>query len=102
VIEHLSSDELKDAIEETYRILKPNGKVFVRVFHIDDMRSDTGERLDVRTVVRGNGIMYTYYDEAELKNAFTGFIERSMERINETTKFKEIRSRMEAVFEKPA
>jgi ubiquinone/menaquinone biosynthesis C-methylase UbiE len=102
VIEHLTGKELDDSVSEVYRVLRPNGKLFVRVFHADDMRSDKGERIDHRTVIRGNGIRYCYFGENELRDAFRGFIGTSAERIDERTKFKETRSRIEAVFQKPA
>jgi len=102
ILEHLTDDELKASMKEAHRVLRARGKIFVRVFHSDDMRSDFGERIDERTVVRGNGIRYRYFDQNALKDAFSAFIPTSMERIDETTKFKEIRSRIEAVFEKPA
>ena len=102
VLEHLADDELKASVKEAHRILRKGGKVFVRAFHKDDMRSEKGERVDPHTVIRGNGIRYRYFDGEELAAAFVGFIQISLERIDETTKFKEIRSRIEAVFEKPA
>jgi len=102
VLEHLDDDELKAAVNELHRILRPGAKVFVRVFRNDDMRSDKGERIDEKTVIRGNGIRYRYFDEDDLRNAFSGFIVISMERTEETTKFRERRSRIEAVFERTA
>ncbi|MDR0198235.1 MAG: class I SAM-dependent methyltransferase, partial [Methanomassiliicoccaceae archaeon] len=102
ILEHLTDIELRGAVKEAYRVLKRGGKVFVRVFHTDDMRSDKGERIDRRTVVRGNGIMYRYFDEDDVKGAFGEFTGITMERVDETTKFKETRSRIEAIFEKPA
>jgi ubiquinone/menaquinone biosynthesis C-methylase UbiE len=102
ILEHLDNDELNAAVKELHRILKGDAKVFVRVFHKDDMRSDKGERIDDNTVVRGNGIRYRYFTEDDLRNAFSGFNEISMIRVNERTKFNENRSRIEAVFERPA
>jgi len=102
ILEHLDDNELRASVKEADRVLRPGGKIFVRVFHTDDMRSDSGKRIDERTVVRGNGIRYRYFDERSLRETFGMFREVSMERIDETTKFKEIRSRIEAVFEKPA
>ena len=101
VLEHMNEEELKASADEAYRILSYGGKIFVRVFHKDDMRSGKGERID-GGIVRGNGIRYRYFTEDELRDAFKRFSEVSMERIDETTKFKETRSRIEAVFEKPA
>ena len=99
ILEHLDRDEMKDAVSEVMRIVRPGGKVFVRVFHADDMRADNGERIGDGTVVRGNGIRYHYFTEPELKNIFSDLIEISMERISSITKFNEKRSWIDAVFE---
>jgi ubiquinone/menaquinone biosynthesis C-methylase UbiE len=100
VLEHLDNDELKAAMNELYRILKAGAKIFVRVFHRDDMRSDKGERVDESTVVRGNGIRYRYFTEDELRAVFSNFHEISMIRVNNRTKVGQDRSRIEAVFER--
>jgi len=102
VLEHLDDDESKAAMNEMRRILKPGSKVFVRVFHKDDMRSDKGERIDQRTMIRGNGIRYRYFDEDDLRTLFSGFIELSVKRVDDVTRFREKRSRIEAVFERTA
>ena len=101
IFEHLTEDEMKASVAEMDRILKRNAKILVRVFHKDDMRSDKGTRIDESTVLRGNGIRYRYFNEDELKNLFLRFRTISMKRIDEITRFKEKRSRVEAVFEKP-
>ncbi|MDR0791432.1 MAG: hypothetical protein LBE47_02715, partial [Methanomassiliicoccaceae archaeon] len=85
-----------------YRILRTEAKIFVRVFHKDDMRSDKGERTDDNTVVRGNGIRYRYFIEDELRDVFSNFHEISMIRVNDRTKFGQDRSRIEAVFKRYA
>ncbi|MDR2866873.1 MAG: class I SAM-dependent methyltransferase [Methanomassiliicoccaceae archaeon] len=100
VLEHMDPEETERAASEIHRILRPGAKLFVRVFHISDMRSDKGERLDDRTVVRGNGIRYRYFTETELRMVFINFFEASMQHIEQRTKFRETRSRIEAVFEK--
>ena len=100
VLEHLDEDELKSTVKELIRVLRTDPKIFVRVFHTDDMRSERGERIDDRTIIRGNGIRYRYFTETELKDIFSEFHCISMERIDERTKFKTTRVRIEAVFEK--
>ena len=102
VLEHLTDDEILITMKEVRRVIRTGGKIFVRVFHNDDMRSGKGERTEDGAVIRGNGIRYRYFDETRLKNVFSGFLEISVERIDEVTKFKEIRSRIEAIYEKPA
>ncbi|MCL1984562.1 MAG: class I SAM-dependent methyltransferase [Methanomassiliicoccaceae archaeon] len=101
VLEHMTEEESKQALAELRRVLRPDSRIFVRVFHKDDMRSGKGERIDDNTVVRGNGIRYRYFTEAELKTLFSDLSEISMRRIEDKTKFREIRSKIEAVFEIP-
>ena len=101
VLEHMTEEESKKALTELRRILKPDSRILVRVFHKDDMRSDKGERIDENTVVRGNGIRYRYFTETELRSLFTDLNEISLKRVEDKTKFKEVRSRIEAVFEIP-
>ncbi|MCL2608079.1 MAG: methyltransferase domain-containing protein [Methanomassiliicoccaceae archaeon] len=102
VLEHMTPGETEAALREIRRVLKMNAKIFVRVFHKDDMRSDKGERIDENTVVRGNGIRYRYFSETELKNVFLDFREITTKRVDEMTKFKEKRSRIESIFERTA
>ena len=99
VLEHLDDTEINDGLKESLRILRPRGKIFVRVFHKEDMRSSKGKVSD-DTVIRGNGIRYRYFTEEELESAFAAFRKRDMKRIDERTKFRETRSVIEAVFEK--
>ncbi|MCL2786061.1 MAG: class I SAM-dependent methyltransferase [Methanomassiliicoccaceae archaeon] len=100
VLEHLDADETERAVKEAERILTPGGKVLVRVFHRDDMRSDNGTRIGDGTVVRGNGIRYHYFTEEELGCLFASFSETYLKRIDSVTKFGERRSQIEAVYEK--
>jgi SAM-dependent methyltransferase len=102
VLEHLDDDVIKDTIIEIRRILRPCGKIFVRVFSKSDMRYGKGETADDNVFIRGNGIRYRYFDENELRTLFSGFAEVSSEHIEERTKFRETRSRIEAVFERTA
>jgi len=101
ILEHIEADEIQDAIKEVFRIIRPGGLVFVRVFHKDDMRADCGERINENTVMRGNGIKYHYFSETELRFLFSAFSEIYMERIEDRTKFGEKRSKIDAIFEKP-
>ncbi|MCL2712368.1 MAG: class I SAM-dependent methyltransferase [Methanomassiliicoccaceae archaeon] len=100
VLEHMEDDESEKAMKELYRILKHDAKIFVRVFHRDDMRSDKGEVIGEGTVLRGNGIMYHYFTEAELKRLFKDFNLVSLQKVDERTKFAGKRSRIDAVFQK--
>lgn len=98
ILEHLDDDELKATVEEVRRVLKENGKVLVRAFTEDDMRHGNGIRIngfDVR-----NGIRYRYFSEKDIKKLFSDFDPASVRTMTQSTKFGEIRSRIEGVFEK--
>ncbi len=98
VLEHLSSGELKDTVSELIRTVKKGGHVLVRVFSTGDMRSEKGERIDESTVIRGNGILYHYYTEEELTEAFRPMLCLSITTIEEKTRFGTVRSRIHAEF----
>ncbi len=101
VLEHLSSRELKDTVSELIRTVKKGGHVLVRVFSTGDMRSEKGERIDDSTVIRGNGILYHYYTEDELIEAFRPMLCLSITTIEEKTRFGTVRSRIHAEFLNP-
>lgn len=98
VLEHLTPEELSKAVSEIARVVRPGSHVLVRCFSNRDMRSDKGERIDGSTVVRGNGIMYHYFEENELCQAFEGFDCADIRTAEERTRFGEIRSNIEADF----
>ena len=102
VLEHIGAEDMERTMKEVIRVLRPEGKLFVRAFHKDDMRADNGERIDDSTVIRGNGIRYHYFTESELKSIFSDLSEISLKRIDEMTKFNKKRSRIEAVFKRTA
>ena len=99
VLEHLDDTEINDGMKESFRVLRNGGKIFVRVFHKEDMRSARGKVSD-DTVIRGNGIRYRYFTEDEIETIFGVFQKTDVRRIDERTKFRETRSVIEAVFEK--
>jgi len=88
VLEHLDDEELKAAVEEIGRVLRPGGFVFVRSFTENDMRSSKR---------RGSDIRYRFYDTASIKRAFSGFEIISCEVAEDTTRFGTVRSRVEAL-----
>lgn len=99
IMEHLTDDEIKGTINEAYRVLRPNGKVVVRSFSEDDMRSGNGLRIN-GFEIRGNGIRYRYFNENDMTKMFSKFRRISLQTVRSTTKFGETRSRVEGVFEK--
>lgn len=101
VLEHLSSGELKDTVSELIRTVRKGGHILVRVFSSGDMRSEKGERVDDSTVIRGNGILYHYYSEEELTEAFSPMLCLSITTVEEKTRFGTVRSRIHAEFVNP-
>jgi ubiquinone/menaquinone biosynthesis C-methylase UbiE len=86
VLEHLNDDELSLAVKEIRRVLKSGGYVFVRCFTSNDMRS--AKRKD-------SDIFYRFYDIDALESAFAGFTVVKAELVEEPTRFKTLRSRVE-------
>ena len=95
VLEHLTSDEMTAAVGELRRVLRPGSHLLIRCFAKGDMRSDKGEEAGDSTVIRGNGIMYHYYDEKELLSFFGSFECVSISTKEETTRFGTVRRRIE-------
>ncbi len=98
VLEHLNGDERIKAVCEIVRVLRKGSHILIKVFSSEDMRSDKGERIDSSTVIRGNGIMYHYFTENELRQLFDRMTCPSIRTVEERTRFGEIRSRIEAEF----
>ena len=98
VLEHLTAEELRAAVSEIERVLHPGSHLVVRVFSADDMRSEKGTRFDDSTVVRGNGIMYHYFTEEELRKVFDRMDVVYMGTHTQNTRFGTVRSRIHAVF----
>lgn len=103
VIGHAVLEGRTKMASEIRRVLKKDGKLFIRVFTIRDMRAGTGEKLEKDTYFRGNGIITHYFEEEELSGLFSGFkivqIER-MEWDQRTTSGKQLRSEISAVLVK--
>jgi SAM-dependent methyltransferase len=81
VLEHLSAEDRLLIVDEVNRVLKTGGNFLLRVFSSSDMRASKGEISEKGTRMRGNGIPYHYFDEAELVSLFKGFDIASMKRI---------------------
>lgn len=90
--EHLNDDGLMRFSKECKRILRPGGKLFIRSFSPEDMRSDNNIR---------NGISYRYRTPEDIFPSFTDFVCMSSAVVNEETRFGTVRSRSECVFIKP-
>lgn len=90
--EHLKDIELKKFSDECYRILRSKGKIFVRSFSPEDMRSCNEIR---------NNISYYYRTPGEIAMCFENFNVNKLLTVNEKTNFGTIRSRSECIFIKP-
>ena len=101
VLEHLTADEMTEAVDELSRILAPGSHLLLRCFAKGDMRSEKGTEIDDSSVIRGNGIFYHYYSEEELKKSFQSFECRSIITKEESTRFGTVRRRIEADLRKP-
>ena len=101
VTEHLNPEERCRAASEILRVLRPGGAVFLRTFSEGDQRAAKGTKVSEGTVVRGNGIAYTYSDSDGIREMFADFREERLEVMTETTRYGAERRRIEAVFVKP-
>lgn len=101
VTEHLGPGERSLAASEILRVLKPGGAVFLRTFSEGDQRASKGIRTGDGTVIRGNGIAYTYSDADGIRGMFSDFREERFDIVSETTRYGAERRRIEAVFVKP-
>lgn len=70
ILEHLYEEERENAARDISRIISPSGKLFFEGFSVLDMRSGSGEEVEPRTYVRGNGINTHYFDESEVEEIF--------------------------------
>lgn len=89
--EHFDYDEVRIFSSECFRILKPGGKLFVKSFSPDDMRSGRPVR---------EGIRYRYRKPEEIISLFGEFDVLKSGLVNESTKFNTIRSRSECIFQR--
>ena len=101
VTEHLRPGDRISAASEMIRVLRPGGKVFLRTFSEGDQRAAKGARVSEDTVIRGNGIAYTYADPDGMRDMFACFREERLEVEIKRTRYGAERHRIEAVFIKP-
>lgn len=70
MVDALHADERAQAAAEIARVLKPGGRVFLKVWRTDDMRRHKGVEVEPGSVVRQNGILYHYFGMNELQRLF--------------------------------
>jgi ubiquinone/menaquinone biosynthesis C-methylase UbiE len=74
ILDHVYEEDREAAAEEVLRTLIPGGKVYFRGFSRGDLRAKKGELVEDATVMRGNGILYHYFEPHEVKALFAGFV----------------------------
>ncbi len=79
-IDHLLENERRIALNEANRILKPNGRLIIKVFSINDFRSSKGSEIEKNTYVRGNKIRTHYFTPDEFND--TPFKSKEVRNIN--------------------
>jgi ubiquinone/menaquinone biosynthesis C-methylase UbiE len=104
ILEHLLTGDRKLTTCEIRRVLDVGGKVLVRVFSVEDMRFGKGREVEENTFLRGTGLVYHYFTEAELMDLFQDFRPESLTRTTSVKRFegKEYnRVELEGVFSIP-
>ena len=79
--------------------MRNNSYLMVKCFAEGDMRSSKGT-VSGDSVIRGNGILYHYFTEEELKSKLSMFGCVSIRTVEDRTRFGTVRRRIEAVFRK--
>jgi SAM-dependent methyltransferase len=72
VLQHILSKERECAVREFRRILRKEGILFIEVFGKDDMRYG-GLEIEPGTFSRKNGIVYHYFEKAEIEELLRDF-----------------------------
>ena len=70
VLGHLPGPEMPAAARELFRVLKPGGPLFCKVFSRNDMRYGKGCETGKHSFLRGDGVVTHYFDTAELQDVF--------------------------------
>ena len=72
VLQHILSKERECAVREFRRILRKEGILFMEVFEKDDFRYG-GSEIEPGTFSRKNGIVYHYFEKAEIEELLRDF-----------------------------
>lgn len=70
VLGHLTCAAMPAAAQEMYRVLRPGGSIFCKVFSRNDLRYGKGRETEPHSYLRGDGVVTHYFDAAELQDVF--------------------------------
>lgn len=71
VLEHLLCEERGKAAEEAASMLRPGGRLAFQAFSVTDMRCGVGEPVEAGSFRRGDGILYHYFTDEEVRGLFS-------------------------------
>lgn len=73
ILDHLSDQDRKIAIDEMHRVIRPGGRVAIESFSISDARCVMGSMDDKGNLTDGDGIIHHYFVKDEVASLLTGF-----------------------------
>lgn len=100
---HILENDRERLSSEAKRALRKGGKLFLREFGAEDMRSGKGEEIELRTFRRGQGVITHYFTEDEIAELFSGLEPLSVQSHCWKMRIKGnemMRSEIEAIFKK--
>jgi ubiquinone/menaquinone biosynthesis C-methylase UbiE len=104
IFEHLPTEKRRIAALEAIRVLRSGGRLEFQGFSISDMRYGTGQKLEENTFRRGDGIMYHYFTDDEVKDLFPGMQVNFLEHRTQDKRYhaeNKVRDVIQAEFLKP-
>lgn len=95
VLYYLAYEDIKKAVQEMRRVLKPAGKLLLVVRTIEDYRYDEKKEIETHTTIINeeseekcahseNGMLMHFFDEQELNTFFSDYKETKIDYIKET------------------
>ena len=87
VLDHVLEAARRSAAREIVRMTRPAGTISFRGFAAEDLRSRKGVEVEARTYARGRGLLYHYFDEAEVEGLFPGTRPMAVERRSRAKRF---------------
>ncbi len=96
VLYYIGFDQIKKAVEEIFRVLKPNGRAFIVVRSTEDYRAKSGTETEEHNSLivnednsekcasNENGMLMHFFDRDEIEQLFTSFSSLTIDLIEET------------------